>query len=135
MEPWEVLRVNPQQRTGVTRWTRGPRGGVTGPRQRERVLIVSGGQGQMGLSSERKWHLILRCLLSWPELPLLMEEKEKKLVCGGEEGEGSLCALLCPILRFKSGGQGTGRRKHGYLQMTMGAAHGSQGISGTWDRM
>ena len=47
----------------------------------------------------RKWHLILRCLLSWPELPLLMEEKEKKLVCGDEKGESSLCALLCPILR------------------------------------
>ena len=31
-----------------------------------------------------------------------MEEKEKKLVCGGEKGEGSLCALLCPILRGSS---------------------------------
>ena len=63
------------------------------------MLIDFGGRGQMGLSSERKWHLILRCLLSWPELPLLMEEKEKKLVCGDEKGESSLCALLCPILR------------------------------------
>lgn len=57
----------------------------------------------MGLGSERKWHLILRCLVSWPELPLLMAEREKKLVCGGEKGETSVCALLCPILRGSSG--------------------------------
>lgn len=60
----------------------------------------------------RKWHLILRFLVSWPELPLLMEEREKKLVCGGKKGEREQCMrLLCPDAQwFKPGGQGIGRR-------------------------
>ena len=51
------------------------------------------------------------------------------------KGRQFVCTAVSHTQRFKSGGQGTGRRKHGCLQMTMGAAHGSQGISGTWDRM